>query len=159
MTSDPIQFSRRDFLTKSLGTAGAGLVLGAPNLLRAVQPGSSDAIHVALIGCGKQGEVLFNCLRNIPGLHFQAVCDISKYNRDAGMKRAEALQGQMPTGYEDIDEMLAKEKGLDAAVIATPDFWHSPHTVKCLEAGLHVYCEKMMSNTLEGARAMVRAME
>jgi predicted dehydrogenase len=75
------------------------------------------------------------------------------------MKRAEALQGQKPTGYEDIDEMLAKEKGLDAVVIATPDFWHSPHTVKCLEAGLHVYCEKMMSNTLEGARAMVRAME
>ncbi|MEO0018949.1 MAG: hypothetical protein RLZZ522_2232 [Verrucomicrobiota bacterium] len=159
MTLDPIQFSRRDFLTKSLGAAGAGLVLGAPNLLRAVEPGSSDAIHVAIIGCGKQGEVLFNCLRNIPGLHFQAVCDISEYNRTAGMKRAAALQGQMPTGYEDIDEMLAKEKGLDAVVISTPDFWHSPHTVKCLEAGLHVYCEKMMSNTLDGARAMVHAME
>jgi predicted dehydrogenase len=31
--------------------------------------------------------------------------------------------------------------------------------VKCLEAGLNVYCEKMMSNTIDGARAMVRAME
>jgi predicted dehydrogenase len=62
-------------------------------------------------------------------------------------------------GYVDIDEMLSKEKGLDAAVIATPDFWHSPHTVKCLEAGLNVYCEKMMSNTIDGARAMVKAME
>jgi predicted dehydrogenase len=55
--------------------------------------------------------------------------------------------------------MLATEKGLDAVVVATPDFWHSPHTVKCLEAGLNVYCEKMMSNTIDGARAMVKAME
>jgi predicted dehydrogenase len=63
------------------------------------------------------------------------------------------------TFYTDIDEMLAKEKGLDAAIVATPDFWHSPHTVKCLEAGLHVYCEKMMAHTIEAARDMVHAME
>ena len=151
----PSPLSRRDFLAKS---AGAGLVLGAPNLLRAAEGGQDD-INVALIGFGKQGDVLFNCLKNIPGLHFQAVCDISDWNRKRGMGQIRSLKKYTPKGYMDIDEMLATEKGLDAAVIATPDFWHSPHTVKCLEAGLHVYCEKMMSNTIDGARAMVRAME
>ena len=53
--------------------------------------------------------------------------------------------------------MLAKEKGLDAVIIATPDFWHAEQTVNCLKAGLHVYCEKEMSNTLEGAKKMVAA--
>jgi predicted dehydrogenase len=53
--------------------------------------------------------------------------------------------------------MLDKEKDLDAVIIATPDFWHADHTVDCLKAGLHVYCEKEMSNTLEGARKMVQA--
>jgi predicted dehydrogenase len=53
--------------------------------------------------------------------------------------------------------MLDKEKDLDAVVIATPDFWHAPHTVDSLRAGKHVYCEKEMSNTLEGARSMVLA--
>jgi predicted dehydrogenase len=149
--------TRRGFLTKS--AVGAGLVLGAPGILRAADPQGSDAIHIALVGFGKQGEVLFNCLKNIPGLHIQAVCDISNYNRQRGMGQVRAHQGSLPKGHVDIDEMLATEKGLDAAVIATPDFWHAPHTVKCLEAGLHVYCEKMMSNTIDGARDMVRAME
>jgi predicted dehydrogenase len=53
--------------------------------------------------------------------------------------------------------MLSKEKGLDAVLIATPDFWHADQTVDSLQAGINVYCEKEMSNTLEGARRMVRA--
>jgi len=160
MNTDPSQLSRRDFLTKSLTGVGAGLVLGAPGILRAANAEGSDAIHVALVGFGKQAEVLFECLKNIPGLRFQAVCDISKNSINKfrsvsrGMANAEGAKF-----YEDIDDMLSKEKGLDAAIVATPDFWHSPHTVKCLEAGLNVYCEKMMSNTLDGARAMVKAME
>lgn len=152
---DPI--SRRDFLTRS--AAGAGLVLGAPGILRAAQRGSADDLHVAMVGFGKQGTVLFDAMRNIPGLRFQAVCDIWDYSRKRGMAKIRALQGEPPNGYDDIDTMLATEKGLDAVIIATPDFWHAPHTVKCLEAGLHVYCEKMMSNTIDGARSMVRAME
>ena len=151
--------NRRDFLSKSLAGVGAGLVLGAPNILRAANADGSDKIHIALIGMGKQGRVLFEAMANIPGLHFQAVCDIWDYNLKGGIGKVRALQGHTPKGYTDIDELLATEKGLDAVVIATPDFWHSPHTVKCLEAGLNVYCEKMMSNTIDGARAMVKAME
>ncbi len=156
----PTFLSRRDFLGRSLAGAGAGLVLGAPNILRAANAGGPDTINLALVGFGKQGEVLFECLKNIPGLNFQAVCDISK-NR---ITQFRSLTRRLPNAkstkfYEDIDEMLATEKGLDAAIVATPDFWHSPHTVKCLEAGLHVYCEKMMAHTIDAAREMVHAME
>jgi predicted dehydrogenase len=159
MNPSPSFLSRRDFLAKSVGTVGAGLVLAAPSILRAADAGGQDKIHIALVGMGKQGRVLFEAMANIPGLHFQAVCDIWDYNLKGGIAKVRALQGHTPKGYADIDEMLATEKGLDAVIVATPDFWHSPHTVKCLEAGLNVYCEKMMSNTIEGARAMVRAME
>lgn len=134
------------------------MVLGAPSILKAAD-GNNDKINVALIGMGKQGRVLFESMSNIPGLNFQAVCDIWDYNLRGGAGKVRALQGNVPNRYTDIDELLEKEKGLDVAIVATPDFWHSPHTVKCLDAGLHVYCEKMMSNTIDGARAMVRAME
>ena len=159
MNSSSTSITRRSFLAKTVAGAGAGLVLGAPSILRAADVRGPDKIRVALVGMGKQGRVLFEAMSNIPGLHFQAVCDIWDYNRNGGMAKVRALQGHVPKGYSDIDEMLASEKELDAVIIATPDFWHSPHTVKCLEAGLHVYCEKMMSNTIEGARAMVLATE
>ena len=158
MSEQPTSISRRRFIGAS-GAAGAGLVLAAPNVLKAANAGGGDKLHVALVGFGKQGDVLFQSQKNIPGLHHQAVCDISDYNRKRGMGQIYRAQGHKPKGYVDIDEMLATEKGLDAVVIATPDFWHSPHTVKCLEAGLNVYCEKMMSNTIDGARAMVHAAE
>ncbi|NWK56248.1 Gfo/Idh/MocA family oxidoreductase [Verrucomicrobiaceae bacterium N1E253] len=150
--------NRREFLSKSSTIAGAGLVLGAPSVLGAAGS-ANDKINVALIGMGKQGRVLFEAMSNIPGIHFQAVCDIWDYNLNSGAGKVRALQKHMPNRYTDIDELLEKEKGLDVAIVATPDFWHSPHTVKCLDAGLHVYCEKMMSNTIDGARAMVHAME
>jgi predicted dehydrogenase len=52
--------------------------------------------------------------------------------------------------------MLDKEKGkLDAVIVATPDWVHHEHSIMCMEAGLHVYCEKEMSNTLENAKKMV----
>jgi predicted dehydrogenase len=160
MNPPPSPISRRSFLGKTAAGAGAGLVLGAPHILRAADTtAASNKINIALVGMGKQGRVLFEAMSNIPGLHFQAVCDIWDYNLKGGMAKVRALQGHTPKGYADIDEMLATEKGLDAVIVATPDFWHSPHTVKCLEAGLHVYCEKMMSNTIEGARAIVRAAE
>ncbi|MBT8045376.1 MAG: Gfo/Idh/MocA family oxidoreductase [Verrucomicrobiae bacterium] len=151
--------NRREFLSKSGTVAGAGMVLGAPSILKAAD-GNNDKINVALIGLGKQGLVLLESMKNIPGLHFQAVCDIwEKQALRGGAGRVRVIQGSRPNMYTDIDELLEKEKGLDAAIVATPDFWHAPHTIKCLEAGLHVYCEKMMSNTLDGARSMVHAME
>jgi len=61
--------------------------------------------------------------------------------------------------YENYEDLLAKEKDLQAVVVATPDFWHAPVTNACLKAGLHVYCEKMMSNTIDGARSMVKTMK
>jgi predicted dehydrogenase len=118
--------------------------------------GLSD-INVALLGAGAQGEVLINAMLKIPGLRFRAVCDIWKeYNQRRIVNLLRKFKHEV-NPYEDYREMLDKEKSIDAVVIATPDFWHSQHTVDCLKAGKHVYCEKEMSNTLEGARKMVLA--
>jgi predicted dehydrogenase len=114
-------------------------------------------VNVALLGAGAQGQVLTDAMIRIPGLRFRAVCDIwTEYNQRRVVNTLGRYKHQV-NAYEDYREMLDKEKELDAVIIATPDFWHSQHTIDCLKAGKHVYCEKEMSNTLEGARAMVAA--
>jgi predicted dehydrogenase len=114
-------------------------------------------INVALLGAGAQGQVLVDAMLRIPGLRFRAVCDVwTEYNQRRVVNTLRKFKYEV-NGYVDHREMLDKEKELDAVVIATPDFWHAPHTVDCLRAGKHVYCEKEMSNTLEGARSMVLA--
>ncbi len=119
--------------------------------------GTLSEINVALLGAGDQGEVLLNSMVKIQGLRIRAVCDIwTEYNQRKLVTRLKRLNFEA-NGYEDYREMLDKEKDLEAVVIATPDFWHARHTIDCLRAGKHVYCEKEMSNTVEGARSMVLA--
>jgi predicted dehydrogenase len=150
---------RRDFL-KTGSAASAGLVLGAPSIIRAETKNTpSDELKVGFIGCGKQHEVLFNAMKDIPGLHYAACCDIMKNRVGATFGRVKSLFGYSPNRYLDAEDMLSKEKDLDVVFVATPDFWHAPNTVMALESGCHVYCEKMMSNTLDGARSMVAAMD
>ncbi len=116
-----------------------------------------DDINVALLGAGPQGHVLTHACQRIPGIRFKAVCDIwTAINRKRVSRLLKAYRHEHNT-YTDYRDMLDKEKDLDAVIVATPDFWHSQHTVACLEAGLHVYCETAMSNTIEGAKKMVEA--
>jgi predicted dehydrogenase len=150
---------RRGFL-RLAASAGVGLAL-SPRVFGGTTGGTKpDDINVALLGAGAQGYRLMEliCLRQIPGIRIKAVCDIwTEYNQ---RKTSRLLQKHKHAHnvYEDYREMLDKEKDhLDAVIIATPDSWHSRHTVACLEAGLHVYCEAEMSNTVEGAKAMVDA--
>ena len=150
------EVNRRNFLF-STAAAGAGMVL-SPQVMAQTGGKKKDTINVAILGCGAQGQVLMDaCLAmDDPNVRFVAVCDIWAYNQRRVSRTLKAYKHPNKT-YVDFQEMLEKEKDLDAVIIATPDFWHSTHTVACLKKGLHVYCEKEMSNTLEGARAMVKA--
>ncbi len=153
---DRQRVGRREFL-KSAAGAGAAIAFPSVGFGAAGAGEPVEPIHVALIGAGAQGEVLLTACLKIPGLRFDAVCDIWEAHSLTRFSRLLRRYGHPGNPYVDCEEMLAKEKDLDAAIIATPDFWHARHTVACLEAGLHVYCEKAMSNTLEGARRMVEA--
>ena len=165
--------SRRGFIKTTAAAAAAGLAIaggasaggqapagqaaaqtppaGAP--LPAAKPAPDD-LRVAVIGAGEQGRVLLESCLRIPGIRIAAVCDIWEYSRQyaSGYVRK---YGHTPAVYEDYRDLLAKEKNLAALIVATPDWMHAEQANAGLEAGLPVYCEKEMSNSLEKARTMV----
>jgi predicted dehydrogenase len=128
-----------------------------PEDARAPKKTGLKTLNIALIGYGEEGKVLLESLINIDGVKIVAVCDIWEFHLHAATQYLKYIGGEA-NAYTDFEDLLAKEKNLDAAIVATPDFWHAPITNACLKAGLHVYCEKMMSNTIEGARSMVQTM-
>ena len=153
--------TRRDFIGAT-AAAGAGLMLTSCSPDSGQQPvekkkSTLNTINVALIGYGEEGQVLLESLLRIDGIQVVAICDIWEYHRGECQRYLKKM-GNDVRAYENFEDLLAKEKDLQAAVIATPDFWHAPMTNTCLKAGLHVYCEKMMSNTIDGARSMVQTM-
>ncbi|MCR5183432.1 MAG: Gfo/Idh/MocA family oxidoreductase [Opitutales bacterium] len=151
---------RRDFLkmTALAGTAAAlapSVLAGTP--FRPVP--ASEHLCVALVGCGAQGNVLLDAMMRATkscGIQIVAVCDIWDWKLQTTARRLRA-NGRAVRTYRDYREMLAKEPSLDAIFVATPDCWHAPVTIAALEAGKHVYCEKMMAHTLEAAQEMLRA--
>lgn len=148
--------NRRRFLH---GTAATGVGLACGPLIIGSEPtaDTSDTINVALLGAGHQGQALLDAGRRIPGVRFQAICDIWEAYSLRRASRILKAYGHPANTYTDYEEMLDSEGDLDAAIIATPDCWHARQAIACLEAGLHVYCEKEMADTIEGARRMVLA--
>lgn len=56
--------------------------------------------------------------------------------------------------FEDYREMLEKMDGIDAVVVGTTDHQHAQASVRSMEKGKHVLCQKPMTNSVHEARVM-----
>ena len=58
--------------------------------------------------------------------------------------------------YKDYREMLEKQKGIDAVVIATPDHMHATIALAAMDLGKHVYVQKPLTWCVDEARQLAR---
>jgi len=111
-------------------------------------------LRVGVIGARGIGETHARVYRQDPLCELVAVCDLARERADEVAARFGAR------AYYRVESMLRAE-ALDAVSVATGGFEngaaHFEPTMACLEAGVHVLCEKPISNDIEEARAMVRA--
>lgn len=111
-------------------------------------------IRAAIIGAGGVARTQHAPgLARLDGVELVAVCDMDE-------KRAAELAGEYGArAYTDYQRML-EEVRPDIVHVCTPEAYHFEPVMAALEAGAHVFCEKVMAETVEKARAMVkRALE
>ena len=138
---NPSSVSRRGFLGRS-GAIATSLIMAPAAGYRRVL-GANDRLDIGAIGVGGRGA---GDLDAVSSENIVALCDVDTTVLDgAGSRFANAKK------YFDYRELLEQTK-LDAVVIGTPDHHHAPATVRALRRGLHVYCEKPLTHTVQEAR-------
>jgi len=108
-------------------------------------------LRVGVIGVGSISNVHINAYIKNPEVELCAFCDI---NEKQLQKRGEEYN--IKNLYTSLDEMLEKEN-LDAVSVCTWNSQHAPCTIKALDAGVHVLCEKPMAMNTKEAEEMVEA--
>lgn len=104
-------------------------------------------IRFALVGCGRIGERHVEHMTNFGKL--LAVCDVVEEKANIFAEKYGVRS------YTSIEELLRKEKDVDVVVICTPNGLHALHSIKALQAGFHVLCEKPMAIAAEDCRKMI----
>ncbi len=112
----------------------------------------SDTVRIAMIGAGQVADY-----HHVPGIRIDpraelvAVCDPNETL--LAQRQADWGDVRTTTRYEEI----AEDDGVDAVIIATPNFTHKPITLACVAGGKHVMCEKPLGVSFEESAEMYRA--
>jgi predicted dehydrogenase len=109
----------------------------------------ADRIRVGIIGVGWGSAVLAPAFNAVPEFELVALCS---RREERVRKAAEAL------GITDIStdwEQLVARDDLDLIAVCTPTDLHHEQTIRALQAGKHVLCEKPVALDTKQAREML----
>jgi predicted dehydrogenase len=111
----------------------------------------TDALTVGVVGAGLIAGCHVRAYTRTPGVEVVAVAD-------PRLAKAEQLAAEVgATACADLDEVLAHDP--DVVSVCTPPASHAELTVRALEAGRHVLCEKPVALTLADAQRIRVAAE
>src|SRR5258706_448880 len=150
------EYSRREFLQRSAGIAGASLagasILLEPDPLIAFPRlnAASDKVRFGLVGVGMEATQVLTTAIQLPGVECVAACDLY----DGRHELAREIVGKPIKTTRHYKELL-DDKTIDAILIAVPDHWHKQVVVDAVGAGKDVYCEKPMSHSAADGVALL----
>jgi predicted dehydrogenase len=140
------RISRRRFVQGSAALATAAYFV---NPLAASQP-PSERVRVAVIGVAAQGAWNLGQVVGTELAEIVALCDVDE-------RRAATARKAHPKAafFTDYRQMIEKQKGIQAVLIATPDHHHAFAALPAMNAGKHVYCEKPLAHSVHEVRLMM----
>lgn len=156
--------SRRDFIKKT-SMAGAATFLGtmgmsAKSYSRII--GANERVSVGVVGFSDRFKdaLLPSFLDAYKTTNFDiiAVSDIWKKRREEGQGMLKQKLNHDIAAYRNNEELYGN-KDVDAVFIATSDFQHALHTIEAVKAGRDSYTEKPLAESMEDARAVLKAVK
>ena len=117
-------------------------------------------IRVGVIGFGFMGGVHFRSWQANKNAQVVAICAANPITDKAKRGNIDAGNDELNLEgisiYTEIADLLASEK-IDVVSITLPSYLHKSISIQCLDAGVHVLCEKPMALTVEDCDAMIAA--
>jgi predicted dehydrogenase len=153
------KFSRRDFV-KTVGVGTTALAFGLPASSYRRILGANDRVRVGIVGFSERGrDALFPpFLHHAAELNFEiaGLSDLWRVRREEGAAFFKAKLGRDIPVFRNNEELFDSHAA-DAVIISTADFQHARLAIQAIEAGCDVYVEKPFANTMEDARAALKA--
>lgn len=165
MSQEKQAVDRRTFIGstgKSLvaGTVAAGVMTSAKSAF-GFHHGVDDTLKIGLIGCGGRGTgAVINALNADSNSEVTAladafqdridVCHKSLSRNKVAKDRLNVPAERMFTDFDCYQKLL--DSGVDVVILATPPYFRPAHLRACIEAGVHVFCEKPVAVDPTGVR-------
>lgn len=149
--------NRRNFLAAAAATLPVA---------RAAHAAGGDTLKVGLVGCGPRGTgAAVNALRADKNVRLTAMADLFPDMLQASLRniRREASpqvavdQDHCFLGFDAYKRLIAS--GVDVVLLALPTYFHPIYLKACVDAGKHVFCEKIHAVDAPGVRMVLAAGE
>ncbi|RVU24669.1 Gfo/Idh/MocA family oxidoreductase [Sandaracinomonas limnophila] len=152
--------NRREFIEKT-SIASLGTFAFSPKSYSKIL-GANDRVRVACVGFSDRHRAShvppFKALAKGMNFEMVALSDLWNRRREEGKAFLEKELGGNITTYRNNEELYSA-KGIDAVFISTADFQHALHTIEAVKAGCDTYTEKPLAETMEDARAVLKAVK
>ncbi|MEM7479097.1 MAG: Gfo/Idh/MocA family oxidoreductase [Planctomycetota bacterium] len=139
---------RRSFVGTTAASVAATGYFASSSIALSKSP--NETLNLACIGTANRAAA---DIAEVAHERIVALCDVDSNNLSRKQKEFADARG-----YADYREMLQKEGDkIDAVVVGTTDHHHAPATIRAIQAGKHVYCEKPLTHTVQEARIIAEA--
>jgi predicted dehydrogenase len=162
----PVPPSRREFIKHSSAVAIGGSLAATFGGIPAVHAQGSEAINVALIGCGGRGSgAAINAMKGDPNNRLTVMCDLFP---DRLNQSKQGLQRQLGQQFRVTDETSfsgfdgykrVMESDAKVVLLCTTPHFRPLHLKAAIDAGKHVFCEKPVAVDATGVRSVMKTCE
>jgi predicted dehydrogenase len=145
--SDKLNVTRRDFL-KNMAVVSAGFTILPSYVISGLgYKAPSDKLNIVGIGVGGRGGGVIKELRSE---NIVALCDVD-------WKYSAGIFNEFPKAKKYYDWRILFDElkdSFDAVVVGTPDHSHAIISLRAMQMGKHVYCEKPLTHSVWESRQM-----